>query len=82
MDNLAGRRRNRAAATSGGHGCHLAFSAPGPEAVDRFYEAALRNGDRDNGAPGSRPDCGPYYYAAYVVDPDGLPIEAVGGRAV
>lgn len=37
----------------------------------------LRHGGRDNGAPGLRPDYGPDYYAAFVVDPDGYRIEAV-----
>lgn len=68
-------------AVAPGPGFHLAFSAPSREAVDRFYEAALCNGGRDNGAPGLRPDYGPDYYAAYVVDPDGLRIEAVVDRA-
>jgi hypothetical protein len=48
--------------------------------VDRFHEAALRHRGRDNGAPGLRPDYGPHYYAAFVFDPDGYPIEAVINR--
>lgn len=60
-----------------GPGFHLAFAAPDRESVARFYEAALRRGGKDNGAPGLRPDYGPDYYAAFVVDPDGYPIEAV-----
>ncbi len=31
---------------------HLAFQAWDKETVDRFYEAALANGGRDNSAPG------------------------------
>ena len=46
-------------------------------AVDRFHEAALRSGGRDNGAPGLRAHYGPHYYAAFVVDADGHAIEAV-----
>ena len=46
------------------------------EEVDRWYEAALAAGGRDNGAPGERP-YHPGYYAAYVLDPDGNNIEAV-----
>jgi len=60
-----------------GPGFHLAFAAPSRVAVDRFYEAALRSGGEDNGAPGSRPAYGEHYYAAFVFDPDGHRIEAV-----
>jgi len=45
--------------------------------VDRFFEAALRAGGTDNGAPGLRPRYHPDYYAALVLDPDGYNIEAV-----
>jgi catechol 2,3-dioxygenase-like lactoylglutathione lyase family enzyme len=58
-------------------GFHLAFSAPNLQAVDRFHEAALRLSGTDNGAPGLRPDYGPDYYAAFVIDLDGYRIEAV-----
>lgn len=60
-----------------GEGFHLAFSATEPEHVDRFHAAALRHGGRCNGAPGLRPDYGDYYYAAFVIDPEGYRIEAV-----
>lgn len=60
-----------------GPGFHLAFAAPNRGAVGRFHEAALRHGGRDNGAPGLRPDYGPHYFAAFVIDPDGYRIEAV-----
>ena len=55
---------------------HLAFQADRPEAVQRFHEAALRAGGRDNGPPGERA-YHPGYYAAYVLDPDGNNVEAV-----
>lgn len=55
---------------------HLAFQAQNREQVDAFYQAALANGGRDNGAPGERP-YHPGYYAAFVLDPDGNNIEAV-----
>ena len=42
-----------------------------------FYEAALRAGGQDNGAPGLRPQYHPSYYGAFVLDPDGHNIEAV-----
>jgi catechol 2,3-dioxygenase-like lactoylglutathione lyase family enzyme len=57
-------------------GLHLAFQAPDRETVQRFYDAALEAGGRDNGRPGDR-DYHPGYYAAYVIDPDGNNVEAV-----
>jgi len=56
---------------------HFAFGAATHELVDEFYKLALENGGKDNGAPGPRPDYGPNYYAAFVIDPDGYRIEAV-----
>ncbi len=56
---------------------HIAFAAPSKEAVHKFYEAALRGGARDNGAPGYRTEYSAEYYAAFVFDPDGNNIEAV-----
>lgn len=55
---------------------HLAFQAPDRETVDRFHQAALGAGGRDNGKPGER-SYHPGYYAAYVRDPDGNNTEAV-----
>jgi catechol 2,3-dioxygenase-like lactoylglutathione lyase family enzyme len=55
---------------------HLAFQAPDPETVQRFHEAGLAAGGRDNGRPGPR-DYHPGYYAAYLFDPDGNNLEAV-----
>ena len=52
-------------------------SAPSRPAVERFHGAGLRAGGRDNGGPGPRPDYGPTYYAAFLVDPDGNNVEAV-----
>src|SRR5918992_433950 len=46
---------------------HIAFQAADHEAVQRFYQAALAAGGRDNGRPGDR-DYHPGYYAAYVLD--------------
>ena len=59
---------------------HVAFAAPSREAVAHFHAAALSHGGRDNGAPGLRPAYGKDYYAAFVFDPDGHPIEAVINR--
>jgi catechol 2,3-dioxygenase-like lactoylglutathione lyase family enzyme len=55
---------------------HIAFQAPDEETVQRFHEAALVAGGRDNGAPGER-SYHPGYYAAFVLDPDGNNVEAV-----
>ena len=57
-------------------GFHLAFDAPDRPAVDRFHAAALAAGGADNGPPGLRPQYGPDYYAAFVIDPDGYHLEA------
>jgi mannose-6-phosphate isomerase-like protein (cupin superfamily)/catechol 2,3-dioxygenase-like lactoylglutathione lyase family enzyme len=64
-------------ATAPGSGSHIAFAAPDRQSVDRFHQAALRHGGRDNGAAGLRPHYGKNYYAAFVRDPDGYYIEAV-----
>jgi catechol 2,3-dioxygenase-like lactoylglutathione lyase family enzyme len=55
---------------------HVAFAATSTQQVDEFYAAAIAAGGRDNGAPGER-SYGRYYYAAFVLDPDGHNIEAV-----
>jgi catechol 2,3-dioxygenase-like lactoylglutathione lyase family enzyme len=57
-------------------GFHLAFQAADEGTVQRFYEAGLAAGGRDNGAPGER-SYHPGYYAAFVLDPDGNNVEAV-----
>jgi catechol 2,3-dioxygenase-like lactoylglutathione lyase family enzyme len=56
---------------------HIAFEAPDPNAVAAFHVAALGAGGKDNGKPGPRPDYGPHYHAAFVLDPDGNNVEAV-----
>lgn len=56
---------------------HWAFRAPNREAVQKFYDAALAAGGRDNGAPGVRAHYHPNYFAAFVIDPDGNNVEAV-----
>lgn len=66
-------RSTRAAAP----GVHIALHAETHAAVDAFHRAGLEAGGRDNGAPGPRPDYGPTYYAAFLIDPDGNNIEAV-----
>jgi catechol 2,3-dioxygenase-like lactoylglutathione lyase family enzyme len=59
-----------------GSGLHFCFVATSEEAVDAFYAAALANGGEDNGPPGIRPDYSQFYYAAFIIDPDGYRLEA------
>ena len=61
---------------SAGNGSHVSFVARSTDAVDAFFRTALENGAIDNGPPGPRPDYGPDYYGAFVIDPDGNRIEA------
>lgn len=56
---------------------HIAFGTTDRPTVDKFYDAAMSAGGRDNGPPGLRPDYHPNYYGAFVFDPDGNNIEAV-----
>ena len=58
-------------------GFHIALAAPTQASVAAFYAAALATGGADNGSPGLRPDYGPNYFAAFVVDPEGHRLEAV-----
>ena len=60
-----------------GEGTHVAFAAETRAQVDAFHEAALAAGGRDNGGPGLRPRYHPDYYGAFVLDPDGINVEAV-----
>lgn len=56
---------------------HVAFFATERSQVEEFHTRALAAGGTDNGAPGLRPDYGPGYFAAFVLDPDGNNIEVV-----
>ncbi|QEC47869.1 VOC family protein [Baekduia soli] len=61
---------------------HVAVSASGRAAVDAAYAAAVEAGGRPDGPggiPAPRPEYGPRYYAAYLLDPDGLRLEVVAG---
>ena len=60
-----------------GQGMHIAFAARSRAAVAAFYDAALNAGGQDYGAPGLRPHYHPNYYGAFVLDPDGINVEAV-----
>jgi catechol 2,3-dioxygenase-like lactoylglutathione lyase family enzyme len=63
-----------------GQGAHVAFRAKDRVTVDRFHEAGLDAGGRDNGKPGVRAGYSPTYYAAFLIDPDGNNVEAVCTR--
>jgi catechol 2,3-dioxygenase-like lactoylglutathione lyase family enzyme len=66
--------RSAAGQLTGRH--HLAFQAKHRAMVERFHQAALAAGGKDNGPPGERP-YHPGYFAAFVLDPDGNNIEVV-----
>jgi len=57
-------------------GIHLAFSAKSRGAVDAFFQAAIEAGAADNGAPRLRPEYHSNYYGAFVIDPNGINLEA------
>jgi catechol 2,3-dioxygenase-like lactoylglutathione lyase family enzyme len=59
---------------------HLALQATGKAGVDAAYSAGVNAGGRDDGPPGQRPRYGSRYYAAYLLDPDGLRVEVVSRR--
>ena len=62
--------------TEGGS-AHFALRAKDRASVDRFHEAAVAAGGKDNGEPGLRSHYHENYYAAYVHDADGNNVEAV-----
>lgn len=68
-------KKRVAIATTPSKGFHLAFHAKTKDQVHTFHAEALKHGGKDNGAPGPRPEYGPKYYAAFVIDPDGYEIE-------
>jgi catechol 2,3-dioxygenase-like lactoylglutathione lyase family enzyme len=58
-------------------GAHIAFYASDAGSVMRWHDAAVNHGGTDIGRPGVRPEYSGYYYAAFVLDPDGNNVEAV-----
>ena len=58
-------------------GTHICLRTRTPEAVKAFYDAAIRLGATDDGAPGTRPHYSDNYYAAFIRDFDGNRIEVV-----
>lgn len=70
------RHRPKAKIMSGS-GFHVAFIGRSRAAINKFHQAALAHGGKDNGGSGLNPEYGPDYYAAFVFDPDGHRMEAV-----
>jgi catechol 2,3-dioxygenase-like lactoylglutathione lyase family enzyme len=62
---------------SPGNGVHVAFHAGHRSAVKAAYEAGIRNGGSNDGAPGIRGEYDGHYFAAFLRDPDGNKIEVV-----
>ena len=54
-----------------GNGMMLGFAAESRARVRQAYEAGLKAGGKDEGAPGLRPNGPPNTYAAYLRDPTG-----------
>lgn len=65
----------------GAGGGHVCFTASGLSAVKGAWEGGLATGGSDEGAPGQRPEYGPSYYSAYLLDPDGNRIEVAVGTS-
>jgi catechol 2,3-dioxygenase-like lactoylglutathione lyase family enzyme len=59
-----------------GENTHIAFAAQSRELVRAFYKAGPAAGATDHGAPGIR-YYHPNYYGAFILDPDGVNVEAV-----
>ena len=56
---------------------HISFEVQTKEEVQKFFDAALAAGGKDNGAPGIRADYSTNYYAAFIIDPDGHNVEVI-----
>ena len=74
--------QNDPAAARSGPGLHLSFRVRGRAEVHAFHETALREGGRDAGAPGPRPQYTAGFYGAFVFDLEGFKIEAVAREAL
>ncbi|PCJ90527.1 MAG: glyoxalase [Hyphomicrobiales bacterium] len=59
-----------------GNGTHFGFFARTKDEVHAFWEAALANNAKPDGAPGPRKEYGAPYYGCFVRDLDGHKIEA------
>lgn len=58
-------------------GCHYAFAAKDQATVQAFYQAALAAGGTSEAEPACRPEYGPDYYGATVLDLDGHKVEVL-----
>ena len=58
-------------------GFHCCLRARSEEDVRAFFQAAMENGGKDDGAPGERQAAMTTYFGAFIHDPDGNKIEAV-----
>ena len=56
---------------------HLCFTAETRDQVGAFYKVALAAGAEDNGGPSLRPHYHEDYYGAFVIDLNGVNLEAV-----
>ena len=56
---------------------HIGFRADSRRQVDDWWHAMIELGHQGDGPPGPRPDYGPDYYAAFILDPAGNSVEAV-----
>jgi catechol 2,3-dioxygenase-like lactoylglutathione lyase family enzyme len=61
-------------------GLHVAFTSKSRSLVDACHRAAMEAGAVDNGPPGVRRHYHERYYAAYVLDPDGINVEVLCQR--
>lgn len=57
-------------------GQHVALRAETHAQVDAFHAAALAAGATDDGKPGPRLEYHPHYYGAFVIDLNGIHLEA------
>lgn len=58
---------------------HVALAAAGRAAVNGAFAKGIEAGGREDSPPAPRPQYGTSYYAAYLLDPDGLRVELVAG---
>lgn len=73
---VAAREKPDEEATSQpGNHLHLKFNAKTHAQVEAFYQAALKAGGRDSGAPAYQGPQEMGYFAALVFDPDGNTVE-------
>ncbi|GAB2584502.1 VOC family protein [Microlunatus antarcticus] len=60
-----------------GENVHLAFTSDDRDGVQRFWDTALEAGARPQLPPAVHEEYHPAYYGAFVLDPDGVSLEAV-----